>query len=178
MSVRAWTRNRRNFASAGGLPFVAFSLRFQPGIPDFSPMFRLRLLRGGILSAALSLFVSGLVAGEPAKRPLTPQDFDGWRSLDTPVLSRDGRWLAYADMPQVDDGHLVVRELGSGRELREPAGARPPAPFPPPRAANPEDPPPARDLQIRLTSDSRFAVASTFPLAGRPRRRAETEEEA
>jgi dipeptidyl aminopeptidase/acylaminoacyl peptidase len=127
-------------------------------------MFRLRLLRGGILSAALSLFVSGLVAGEPAKRPLTPQDFDGWRSLDTPVLSRDGRWLAYADMPQVDDGHLVVRELGSGRELREPAGARPPAPFPPPRAANPEDPPPARDLQIRLTSDSRFAVASTFPL--------------
>ena len=45
------------------------------------------------------------------KRPLTPQDYDGWRSLDTPLLSRDGRWLAYGDMPQVDDGHLVVRPV-------------------------------------------------------------------
>lgn len=97
------------------------------------------------------------------KRPLTPQDYDGWRSLDTPLLSRDGRWLAYGDMPQVDDGHLVVRDLATGREYHEAAGARPPAPFPPPRVANPDEPPPVRDLRITLTSDSLFAVASTFP---------------
>lgn len=97
------------------------------------------------------------------KRSLAPSDFDSWRSLDTPIVSRNGRWLAYADMPQVADGSLVLRDLVTGRELRAAVGARPPAPFPPPRAVNPDEPPPPREIRIALTGDNRFAVASTFP---------------
>jgi len=108
-------------------------------------------------------FVLGISVAGAEKRPLAPSDFDGWRSLDTPIVSRDGSWLAYTDMPQVTDGTLVLRNLITGKELRAAVGARPPAPFPPPRAANPDDPPPSRDIRIVLTGDSRFAVASTFP---------------
>lgn len=107
------------------------------------------------------ILVLGVTGAE--KRSLAPSDFDGWRSLDTPIVSRNGRWLAYADMPQVDDGSLVLRDLVTGRELRAAVGARPPAQFPPPRAVNPDDPPPPREIRITLTGDNRFAVASTFP---------------
>jgi dipeptidyl aminopeptidase/acylaminoacyl peptidase len=112
----------------------------------------------------LIVWLAACIAASAAeKRPLTLADLDGWRSLDTPRLSRDGRWLAYADMPQVDDGQLVLRDLVTGREFRTAVGARPPAPFPPPRANNPDDPPPPRDIRIALTGDNRFAVTSTFP---------------
>ena len=121
-------------------------------------MVRFRLLPAGLLACIFTLVVN---AAE--KRPLTPADFDGWRSLDTPLVSRNARWLAYADMPQVNDGNLVLRDLVTGRELRAAVGARPPAPFPPPRLNNPDDPPPPREIRITFTSDNRFAVASTFP---------------
>lgn len=104
-----------------------------------------------------------IAATSAEKRSLAPSDFDGWRSLDTPIVSRNGRWLAYADMPQVADGSLVLRDLVTGRELRAAVGARPPAQFPPPRAVNPDEPPPPREIRITLTGDNRFAVASTFP---------------
>jgi dipeptidyl aminopeptidase/acylaminoacyl peptidase len=115
------------------------------------------------LLALFLLSVAGLFAAEPAKRPLTAQDFDAWRSIATPLLSRDGRWLAYSFMPQSGNGELVVRELATGRERREPVGALPPPPFPPPEQNNPEAPPPTQEVLIKLTSDSAFLVATTFP---------------
>ncbi len=117
----------------------------------------------GVLGAGLFLLFAGLAVATAEKRPLSPADFDGWRGIETPLVSRDGQWLAYADMPQVDDGHVVARHLRTGQEWREPAGARPPAPFPPPVSPNPEDAPPPRQVRIVLTSDSRFLVAATFP---------------
>jgi len=122
-----------------------------------------RLFRHFPLWSLLTLLCTAISVAEPVKRPLAPADFDGWREFHTPQLSRDGQWLAYSDMPQVDDGHVIARNLSTGKEWREPAGARPPAPFPPPVSPNPEDTPPPRQVRMALTSDGSFLVAGLFP---------------
>ena len=104
------------------------------------------------------------LAAQDAKRPLTHADFDAWRSLGSPQLSRDGHWLAYSFMPQDGDGELIVRELATGRDLRVPVGALPPAPITPAdENTNPEAPPTPRTIRIAMTSDSHFIIANTHP---------------
>ena len=100
---------------------------------------------------------------QTARRPLEPRDFDAWRSIATPQLSRDGRWLAYSFMPQAADGDLMVREVAGGREIRVPVGTQPPPPAVAEENQNPEAPPPRRNIRIAFTSDGRFVVASSFP---------------
>lgn len=102
------------------------------------------------------------LAAAPEKRPLTYADADGWRSVNTPTLSRDGRWLAYSWMPQEGDGDVVVRELSTGAEQRWPAGATPPPPFPLPQQVN-ERQPPAPDVGLQFTSTGEFLLAWIFP---------------
>src|SRR2546425_12854831 len=64
------------------------------------------------------------------KRPLTHQDYDSWRSIQAPQISRDGKFVAYAYMAQDADSDVVVRNIVSGTEWRAPRGYRPPAPPP------------------------------------------------
>jgi dipeptidyl aminopeptidase/acylaminoacyl peptidase len=59
------------------------------------------------------------------KRPLTHADYDNWRSIQGPVLSRDGKFLAYALVPQEGDGEIVVRNLTTGVEWRHTRGSFP-----------------------------------------------------
>jgi dipeptidyl aminopeptidase/acylaminoacyl peptidase len=124
-------------------------------------MFSHRLLSG----LALGLFVGGLaLAAQPAPRPLAHTDFDAWRSIATPQLSADGRWLAYSFMPQDGDGELIAREVATGREHRVPVGAiPPPTSAPAEENANPEAPPPLRNIRLAFTGDSQFLVATTHP---------------
>src|ERR687895_2420524 len=60
-----------------------------------------------------------------AKRPLTYDVYDTWRSIQGTTLSRDGEWLAYALTAQGVDGELVVRNLRTGQEFRHPRGTDP-----------------------------------------------------
>lgn len=98
----------------------------------------------------------------PVKRPLAHRDYDAWRQVATPLLSRDGRYFAYSYMPQEGDGDLVVRDLKTGREQRYPVGALPPPPLPDPDA-NPDAPPPVRNVRISFTGDSRYVVSTSYP---------------
>jgi len=117
-----------------------------------------------VLAVCLLLSTNGLPAQSAAPRPLTHQDFDAWRSLFTPTLSRDGRWLAYSFMPQDGDGEVIIRELATGQEQRVPVGMLlPPAPSTGDESTNPEAPPVAKNIRLVFTSDSRFVVASTHP---------------
>ncbi|HYW09532.1 MAG TPA: prolyl oligopeptidase family serine peptidase [Longimicrobium sp.] len=73
------------------------------------------------------LFLTALCLGAAplaaqAKRALTPADFDQWRSVSSPALSRTGEWVAYSLVPQVGDGEVVVRRAAGGAEFRHSRG--------------------------------------------------------
>src|SRR5215813_7766611 len=103
---------------------------------------------------------SGQAGGQvTAKRPLTHQDYDGWRSIQGQTISRDGKFIAYALVPQDGDGEVVVRNLATGVEWRYGRGWRPPTP----PADSSETPGPAvaqagRLSRVFFTADSRFAA--------------------
>ena len=61
----------------------------------------------------------------PAKRPLTYDVVDYWRSIGGTRLSDDGQWLAYAVTAQGEDGELIVRNLRSSQEFKHPRGTGP-----------------------------------------------------
>src|ERR1039457_7428478 len=123
--------------------------------------------RGFLCVSACLLAAAGLVPMSRAQnqaqsqRPLNHGDYDGWRSIVGQKLSADGKFLVYGLFPQEGDGEVVIRNLVTGKEQREPAGLRP-APVPP--APDQEGPPPeARGATLTFSADSKTVVFSTFP---------------
>src|SRR4051812_9237805 len=121
------------------------------------------LYRRRIAVIAVCLFLSSALAAQ-SKRPLKHTDYDAWRSISNPSLSPDGKFLVYGLLPQEGDGEVVVRNLQSGVEWRQPAGARPEAPRANPLAELlPEaETPRPRGITVSFTPDSRVVVYSTF----------------
>ncbi len=99
------------------------------------------------------------------KRPLNHQDYDSWRSIQAPQISRDGKFVAYAFLPQDDDGEIIVRNVASGIEWRAPRGYRPPVPPPDDPSVNLGEvlAGQARLVRPLFTADSRFVVFSIEP---------------
>jgi dipeptidyl aminopeptidase/acylaminoacyl peptidase len=56
------------------------------------------------------------------RRPITQDDYDRWKSAQSPVLAPTGQWAAWTEAPQVGNADLVVRETRGTRELRVPRG--------------------------------------------------------
>jgi dipeptidyl aminopeptidase/acylaminoacyl peptidase len=86
------------------------------------------------MARLFALVVCGLVAYQwvltaqvpvAAKRPLTYDVVDSWRSIQGTRLSNDGQWLAYATSSQAEDGEVVVRNLRTGQEFRHGRGTGP-----------------------------------------------------
>ncbi len=86
-----------------------------------------RIMVAGASALALAVVFSfGPVAAQsPAKRPVSYDVMDYWRSIQGTKLSQDGQWLAYALTAPGDDGELVVRNLKTNQELRSPRGTTP-----------------------------------------------------
>src|SRR5688572_23866173 len=101
-----------------------------------------------------------------AKRPLTHADYDTWRSIVSPQISRDGKFVAYAYMAQDADSDIVVRNISTGKEWRAPRGYRPPAP--PPDVSIPGSAElvaeQARLVRPWFTADTRFVAFGIEPL--------------
>jgi dipeptidyl aminopeptidase/acylaminoacyl peptidase len=113
-----------------------------------------------------AVLLAGVLFGA-GKRPLTHADYDSWRHIQDQKLSNDGRYLAYALFPQQGNGELVVRDLVSGKELRQPIGELPPPP--PPNFTNPQpedEPPPTVGIALKFSADSHTLVFTTFPPHG------------
>ena len=65
------------------------------------------------------------VRTQAAKRPLTYDVFESWKSIQGTRLSNDGQWLAYAVTSLAEDGMLFVRNLRSNQEYRHARGTNP-----------------------------------------------------
>ena len=103
---------------------------------------------------------AGTLAASAQKRPIAPADFDSWRSLNGQKLSDDGRFLAYGLFPQEGDGEVVIRNIATGKEWREPAGE---LPQPAPPDPNSEAPAPPRAIALSFSHDSHTLVFLNFP---------------
>lgn len=90
-------------------------------------MKRLHLLSVVPLLVFLSLaawYSPRLIAAPDAgsKPSLTLADIVAWKTINSPVLSDDGKWLAYRLSPTEGDSEVVVRQTQGDKELRFGAG--------------------------------------------------------
>lgn len=74
------------------------------------------------------------------KRALQHYDYELWKTIGTPQLSRDGKWALYTIAPTEGDGTLFVRSTNGTTEYKIPRGRSP-----------------------QLTADSRFVVFTIAP---------------
>ena len=128
----------------------------------------MKLQRSVALLCTVALLVTMAYAQAPAtatKRALTHQDYDSWRSIAAQQVSRDGKFVAYAYVPQDGDGEIVVRNIATGVDWRAPRGYRPPVPPPDDPGTNVAEiqAEQARLLRPVFTADSRFLVFGTEP---------------
>jgi dipeptidyl aminopeptidase/acylaminoacyl peptidase len=119
----------------------------------------------GLIRRSLLVAITvGAFAQSGAKRPLNHRDYDGWHAIQSQALSRDGKFLAYGLFPEEGDGQLVVRDLTTGKEIHESAGAVPSAPDNQNFEGPAEGAPPApRSIHIAFTHDNKFVIAGAFP---------------
>jgi dipeptidyl aminopeptidase/acylaminoacyl peptidase len=129
----------------------------------------MKFKRSVSLLCTIALFATMSLAQQAApasaKRPLTHQDYDSWRSVVAQQISRDGKFVAYAYMPQDGDGEIVVRNLVTGIEWKAPRGYRPPVPPPDDPGTNIAEfmAEQTRLLRPVFTADSRFVLFGTEP---------------
>src|SRR3954466_2145869 len=94
------------------------------------PPMRLRLHGRTLITivGALLALQWSLTAQSPAtaaKRPLTYDVMDYWKSIQGTRLSDDGQWLAHPTTAQGGDGELFVRNLRTGQEFKQARGTAP-----------------------------------------------------
>jgi dipeptidyl aminopeptidase/acylaminoacyl peptidase len=73
------------------------------------------------LAAALLLFAATPLAAQ-TRRAISQDDYDRWRVAQSPILSSNGAWAAWTEVPQVGNADLLVRETHGSREVRVPRG--------------------------------------------------------
>src|SRR5437764_7903241 len=119
---------------------------------------------------AITLIAGSMVqafAQQPAttKRPITHKDCERWHSIQSPQMSRDGKFVGYAYMAQDEDSEIVARNLATGQEWRAPRGYRPPAPPPDDSIPNFGEliAAQARLARPAFTADAKFVVFSIEP---------------
>jgi len=81
-----------------------------------------------LVAVALTCVAQGFSpanAQTSAKKPITHDVYDSWKSIQGTKVSADGEWLAYALTPQDGDGELVVRNLKTNAEIRAARGRDP-----------------------------------------------------
>ena len=85
-----------------------------------------RRLALAVVSVVAMAWVAWPVGAHQApKKPIGYDAYDYWKSIGGARLSDDGQWFAYSLTSQADDPELVVRNIASGQEFRQPRGTGP-----------------------------------------------------
>ena len=82
------------------------------------------LLRAHPLRRILPLLfaaATGLQA-QSAKKPISQDVYDSWKTIGGSSLSADGKWVTYTHSPVVGDGDVVLRSTKAATEWRYPRG--------------------------------------------------------
>ncbi len=125
-------------------------------------------MRGSRLARVVVLCVAALLAGAldrglpaasgDARRALTLSDVLAWKSIVSPTLSADGKWLGYRYSPVEGDSEIVIRETQGTKEYRFPVGE---VPIPDPFFGGGAPPPPP--VAITFSESGGFAAFTVFP---------------
>jgi dipeptidyl aminopeptidase/acylaminoacyl peptidase len=59
---------------------------------------------------------------ETAKRPLSHDDYDSWKSIVRQQISVDGKWILYLETPQDGEAEIVAKNIKTGKEYRHTIG--------------------------------------------------------
>ena len=118
-----------------------------------------------VASVRLTSVAASTETPQTTKRPITHQDYDSWRSIQAPQISRDGKFIAYAFLAQDGDGDVIVRNVATGVDWKAPRGYRPPVPPPDDPGANIGEFQAAQARLVRpvFTADSKFLIFSIEP---------------
>src|ERR1043166_1155951 len=97
--------------------------RNQPMPGEISMRFARLLALAVLLPAA----ARGAGAQGRSMTPIPQNAYDDWKTIASPLLSNDGKWVAYTLTPEVGEGTLVVRSTSGSTEYRQGRGflARP-----------------------------------------------------
>lgn len=95
-----------------------------------------------IIALSFALVLAGPALFGQAKKPLTFTDMMKFRHLQNPVISEDGRWVAFASQPDRGDGEGMAVQVGTGETRAVARGSRP-----------------------ALSSDGRWAAFAVLPVA-------------
>jgi dipeptidyl aminopeptidase/acylaminoacyl peptidase len=79
----------------------------------------------GSLAFSFACGVASAALPAVPKVPLDYKAYDGWNSILGTVVSDDGRYVAYALVPQDGDPVLIVHDFTTGRDLRQARGEMP-----------------------------------------------------
>ena len=69
----------------------------------------------------LLVAVTGIQA-QTAKKPISQDVYDSWKTIGGSSLSADGQWVTYTHSPVVGDGDVVLRSTKAATEWRFPRG--------------------------------------------------------
>jgi dipeptidyl aminopeptidase/acylaminoacyl peptidase len=98
-------------------------------------------------------------------RPITLADGIGWKNINAPALSPDGKWVAYRWGADFAPGEVVVHATGNDVEMRWSGGE-------PPRTPVGAGRPPERGAGFSFSEDSKYFAWLIFPehdpAAGKP----------
>ena len=82
-----------------------------------------KLVTRGAAWAAILLALAGRSLGaQLAKKPITQDVYDQWRTISGAALSPDGKWAMYTVSPVVGEGELVIHATAGSTEYRVPRG--------------------------------------------------------